>query len=289
MSTWEDLDSSSSDYEEEPNIGLMTDVANNSMSKDLDNEVDFTDIDSLRLAYQEAISNNGIALAYKTMKRKYKNACKEIELIQQEKASLNDISLINTKLLQEKERLCSENRNLKRDLAVHNTNLKNLEKELVLIREKKIGKRPIESNETNIDDITTENIALRKVLMHSNTNDKSLNMLIKSSRKSHDKKGIGCDQNNTSSRSSIVHPIFAGTFKDKSLRKTNMKRPKTLWVPKEKIIPLADILNPNKKTQILELRKWMLTIHKGKNVYIPRIESQETREKDERDLLELVK
>jgi len=38
-------------------------------------------------------------------------------------------------------------------------------------------------------------------------------MLIKSSRKSHDKKGIGCDQNNTSSSSSIVHPISAGTFK----------------------------------------------------------------------------
>ena len=33
-------------------------------------------------------------------------------------------------------------------------------------------------------------------------------MLIKSSRKSHDKKGIGCDQNNASSSSSIVHPIF---------------------------------------------------------------------------------
>jgi len=222
------------------------------------------------------------------MKRKYKNACKEIELMQQEKTSLNDISLKSIELLLEKESLCNENRNLRRDFEVQNTNLKNLEKELVLIREK-LGKRPIESNETNIDDITTENIALRKVLMHSNTNDKSLNMLIKSSRKSHDKKGIGCDQNNTSSRSSIVHPIFAGTFKDKSLRKTNMKRPKTLWVPKEKIIPLADILNPNKKTQILELRKWMLTIHKGKNVYIPRIESQETREKDERDLLELVK
>jgi len=34
-----------------------------------------------------------------------------------------------------------------------------------------------------------------------------------------------------------------------------MKGPKTMWVPKEKIIPLADILNPYKKTQILELGK----------------------------------
>ena len=115
-------------------------------------------------------------------------------------------------------------------------------------------------------------MALRKVLSHSNTNEKSLNVLIKSSRKSHDKKGIGCDQNNTSSSSSIVHPISVGTFKNKSWRKINIKGPKTVWVPKEKIIPLADILNPTKKTQILELGKWMLTIHKGKKVYIPRIE-----------------
>jgi len=65
MSTWEDLDSSSSDSEEEANIGLMTDVADNSMSEDSNNEVDFTYIDRLRLAYQEGISNNDmIASAY---------------------------------------------------------------------------------------------------------------------------------------------------------------------------------------------------------------------------------
>jgi len=52
------------------------------------------------------------------MKIKYNNACKEIELMQQEKTSLNDISLKNIELLQEKERLYNENRNLKRDLAV---------------------------------------------------------------------------------------------------------------------------------------------------------------------------
>jgi len=78
-------------------------------------------------------------------------------------------------------------------------------------------------------------------------------MLIKSSRNSHDKKGIGCVQNNTLSSSSIVHPISIGTFKDISWSKPNMKGPKTVRVPKEKIIPLADILNPYKKTQILEL------------------------------------
>ena len=47
MSTWEDLDSSSFDSREDANIGIMTDVADNSMSGDSDSEVDFTDIDSL--------------------------------------------------------------------------------------------------------------------------------------------------------------------------------------------------------------------------------------------------
>ena len=62
----------------------------------------------------------------------------------------------------------------------------------MLIREK-LGKQPFKSNETNIDDIITENLALRKALSHSNKNEKSLDMLIKSSKKSHDKKGVGCD------------------------------------------------------------------------------------------------
>jgi len=90
MSTWEDFVSSSSDFEEEANIGLMDDVVDNSMLED-------SDIDSLHLTYQEAISKNCmIASAYKTMKRNYKNAYKEIKLMQQDKASLNDISLKNT-------------------------------------------------------------------------------------------------------------------------------------------------------------------------------------------------
>ena len=44
--------------------------------------MDFTDIDSLRLAYQEEYLIIGmIASVYKTMKRNYKYASKEIELM----------------------------------------------------------------------------------------------------------------------------------------------------------------------------------------------------------------
>jgi len=48
-----------------------------------------------------------------------------------------------------------------------------------------------------------------------------------------------------------------------------MKRPKIGWVPKAKILSLADILNPSKKTQILKLKKWVLIVNKEKKVYTP--------------------
>ena len=152
----------------------------------------------------------------------------------------------------------------------------------MLIREK-LGKRPIESNERNVDDIVTKNIALRKVLSHSNTNEKYLNMLIKSSRKSHDKKGIGCEQNNASTSTSSSHSrlstnFLAGTFKNKPLRKTNRKGPKAIWVPKNKIIPLADMLNSSKTTPIMVPRQWMFTTHDERKVYVRRSPNKERRE-----------
>jgi len=55
------------------------------------------------------------------------------------------------------------------------------------------------------------------------------------------------------------------------------KDPKQCGYQKRKTLPLAIILNPRKKTQILELGKLMLTFHKGKKIYIPRIEKQETK------------
>jgi len=88
------------DIDEEAHIGFMVDVVGSSMLDDSDNEVYFTEIDSLRLAYQEVISNNNkIASVYKAMKRNYKNTCKEFELMQQEKANLDDLSIKNRELL----------------------------------------------------------------------------------------------------------------------------------------------------------------------------------------------
>jgi len=85
-------------------------------------------------------------------------------------------------------------------------------------------------------------------------------LLIKSFRKSHDKKGIGCDQNNTSTGTSLSYSIAlprlftsipTEAFKNKPFRKTNQKGTKVIWVPKNKIIPLANMLNPSSTTPVM--------------------------------------
>src|SRR4051812_37370013 len=59
---------------------------------------------------------------------------------------------------------------------------------------------------------------------------------------------------------------------NQSLRKTNKKGPKKLWVPKEKIISVADILGSkeDKKQNVMVPGLWVLATHDGKKVYIPR-------------------
>jgi len=134
MSTWEDLDSSSSDSDEEAHICFMADEAEGSMSDDSNNEVDFTDIGSLRLAYQEAISNTTIITSgYKIMKGNYKNSYKEIELMQQEKASLNDIYL-KTQSFSKKKKDCVIRIGTLKETLQFRTQISKTWKKIVLIR-----------------------------------------------------------------------------------------------------------------------------------------------------------
>src|SRR3954469_17785174 len=59
---------------------------------------------------------------------------------------------------------------------------------------------------------------------------------------------------------------------NQNLRKSNKKGPKKMWVPKDKIIPIADILGSKKdKAQhVMVPGLWMLTTHDRKKVYVPR-------------------
>src|ERR1044072_758035 len=51
--------------------------------------------------------------------------------------------------------------------------------------------------------------------------------------------------------------------------KTNKRGPRK-WVPKDKIIYLADILNSSIKAPVMVHGQWMLTTHDGRKAYVPR-------------------
>ena len=50
--------------------------------------------------------------------------------------------------------------------------------------------------------------------------------------------------------------------------KTNKRRPKKIWVPNEKIILIADVLDNNKQTPIMVPRQWLLTADDSIKVYV---------------------
>ena len=51
---------------------------------------------------------------------------------------------------------------------------------------------------------------------------------------------------------------------------TNKSGPKQIWVPKDKIIFVADILHSKVKTPIMVPGQWLLTSHYGRKAYVPR-------------------
>ena len=62
-----------------------------------------------------------------------------------------------------------------------------------------------------------------------------------------------------------VKPKFNQNF-----GKTNKSGPKKMWVPKDKIIHVADIFNSKAKTPIMVPGLWLLTTHDGKKAYVPK-------------------
>ena len=50
--------------------------------------------------------------------------------------------------------------------------------------------------------------------------------------------------------------------------RTNKRGPKKIWVPKDKIIPVADVLDNRQDTPIMVPRQWFLTTHDMRKVYV---------------------
>ncbi|KAL5191262.1 hypothetical protein HKD37_04G010556 [Glycine soja] len=55
--------------------------------------------------------------------------------------------------------------------------------------------------------------------------------------------------------------------------KTTKRGPKKIWVPKEKIIHVVDVLGSRNKTPIMVPGQWLLTTHDRKKVYGPMLDS----------------
>src|SRR4051812_32720011 len=71
----------------------------------------------------------------------------------------------------------------------------------------------------------------------------------------------------------VPHVIYHAKPKfNQNLRKTSKKGPKKLWVPKEKIISVADILGSKegKAKLVMVPGLWVLAAYDGKKVYVPR-------------------
>ena len=67
------------------------------------------------------------------------------------------------------------------------------------------------------------------------------------------------------SGNSYANPKFKQNFKY-----SNPRGPKKIWVPKDKIIYVADIFNSKVDTPVLTPGLWMLSTHGGKKAYVPR-------------------
>lgn len=63
--------------------------------------------------------------------------------------------------------------------------------------------------------------------------------------------------------------VFKPKFRE-NFRQTNQRGPKRIWVPKDKIIYVADVLSSHVKTPTMDSGKWRLSSHKGKKVYVPK-------------------
>lgn len=75
MSTLEDLNDTSSDEEtkEEANFCLMTDTTLEKFESNLDEEINFVDLESLKLAYHELLSNSSIlSKVYRNLRKDFK-------------------------------------------------------------------------------------------------------------------------------------------------------------------------------------------------------------------------
>ncbi|RDX78362.1 hypothetical protein CR513_41367, partial [Mucuna pruriens] len=116
---------------------------------------------------------------------------------------------------------------------------------------------------------------------------KNLKNILKNKRHPYDKFGIGYDKKKYLKKDkSTSHCVNCGKFgylcydcgdckKKRSSKpfKTNQKGPKRIWVPKNMMVFVVDLLDSKKETSIIVPVQWLLMSHDRRKVYVPRPKS----------------
>ena len=147
MSTWEELEDTSSDEEtkeeEEANLYLMVDTASKWSDSKSDEEVNINNLEILQLAYHELISNSSVlSKVYQNLRKNFKSFSKDYKQLQgkhEEKIEYSSsistqscddfesLKLKTTKLQLEIEEICKERSSILEDLQKLKNQLEDLQ------------------------------------------------------------------------------------------------------------------------------------------------------------------
>jgi len=230
LSTWDDSESSSSDEEEtseEAHIALMAKT-----DRDSEDESEVRkELSELEEAYEDLLKDSQVLITHcSDLKRK--NEKLTFQLSEKDKI-IQELSNKNLDLLEKNKSLLSQNSLTKSDSLQAFGEVKSLQQK--------------------VEELTTDLARFVK-------GTKNLKMMLRTNRHSHDKSGLGYekDEKHTTqvkvfSKCSICDKY--GHFANRCYHKkklqasdTNKQGPKKIWVPKNLIIHVADILNRKKTT-----------------------------------------
>ncbi|RDX64045.1 hypothetical protein CR513_57442, partial [Mucuna pruriens] len=131
--------------------------------------------------------------------------------------------------------------------------------------------------EEKAKDLSTVNTLEVHKQLQEEVIDLKQSLILKHKRHSYDKSGIGYDKKKDLKKDKFGHLSYCcknhpkGSFKQS---RTNKKIPNRIWLPKNMIVLIVDLLDSRKETPIMILGQWLLTSHDKKKVYVPRTWAQ---------------
>ena len=280
MATWDDSESSEEESESEDehaNIALMANTSDDTSSSDSDSEAE--EVFSIFSRSQLEDSLSEILEKYQQLQIKYKNLKHGLVSDSEETRKLR---AENSELKETISKLKKENSVIKNDLQ-------------------KAQKESDSEVSTSSDSIIKEyDYGFQKFLAKNIDRSKMASLIYGVSRNG--RKGIGYVKpkgeesyqpkqvDDMIIKHTPLHSHFtyghthdikytSESYSTKSLEKpklnqnfvnSNNQGPKKIWVPKDKIIYVADVFNSKIETPIMVPGLWMLSTHDGKKAYVPK-------------------